>query len=134
MWVFTRYGFFSIACGNKADGKLDAETVMVRARLREHLKALQERFAETEIGKAEILNWSQRDYRYRIVVPKTAWAAALTEMAMEQTWSNFKNEAGRFARIKNMAYGYVDALHSVWEVMYGLQGRSVDGRDTFRAG
>ena len=133
MWVFTRYGFFSIACASKADGKLDAETVMVRARLREHLKALQERFAETEIGKAEILNWSQRDYRYRIVVPKAAWAAALTEMAMEQTWSNFKNEAGRFSRIKNLAYGYVDALHSVWEVMYGLQGRSADGRDTFRS-
>ncbi len=133
MWVFTRYGFYSIACANKADGKLDPDTVMVRARLREHLKALQERFAETEIGKAEILNWSQRDYRYRIVVPKAVWAGALTEMAVEQTWSNFKNEAGRFARIKHMAYGYVDALHSVWEVMYGLQGRGANARDAFRS-
>ena len=44
MWIFTRYGFFSIACANKPDGTINHDTVMVRARLYEHLVSLKERF------------------------------------------------------------------------------------------
>ena len=29
MWVFTIYGFYSIACASKPDGTLDPDTVMV---------------------------------------------------------------------------------------------------------
>jgi predicted small integral membrane protein len=121
MWIFTRYGFFSIACATGADGALDADTVMVRSRLREHLLSLKERFPETELGKAEIQSSDHTDYRYRIVMPKAVWVAALTELATEQTWSNFKNETSRFTRAKKAAYTYVDALHRIWDVMHRLQ-------------
>src|ERR1022692_3879985 len=121
MWVFTRYGFFSIACANKADGTISPDTVMIRARLHEHLVSLIDRFRDSELGKAEILSWDDRDYRYRIIVPKVAWVAALAEMATEQTWSNFKNETSRFSRAKKAAYAYVDALHRIWDVMHRLQ-------------
>jgi hypothetical protein len=121
MWIFTRYGFFSIACATGADGALDADTVMVRSRLREHLLSLKERFPETELGKAEIQSSDHTDYRCRIVMPKAVWVAALTELATEQTWSNFKNETSRFTRAKKAAYTYVDALHRIWDVMHRLQ-------------
>jgi hypothetical protein len=121
MWIFTRYGFFSIACADKPDGTIDPDTVMVRARLHEHLVSLRNRFPDTELGKAEILNWDGRDYRYRIILPKVAWVATLAELATEQTWSNFKNETSRFSRAKKAAYAYVDALHRVWDVMHRLQ-------------
>ena len=128
MWIFTRYGFFSIACANKTDGTIDPDNVMVRARLHEHLVSLRDRFPDSEIGKAEILSWDGRDYKYRIIVSKVAWVYALTEMAAEQTWSNFKNEASRFSRAKKMAHAYVDSLHQIWEVMYRLQGQGKRGQ------
>jgi predicted small integral membrane protein len=128
MWIFTRYGFFSIACASKTDGTIDPDNLMVRARLREHLVSLRDRFPDSEIGKAEILSWDGRDYKYRIIVSKVAWVGALTEMAAEQTWSNFKNEASRFSRAKKMAHAYVDSLHQIWEVMCRLQGQGKRGQ------
>lgn len=127
MWIFTRYGFFSIACANKTDGTIDPDNLMVRARLHEHLVSLKDRFPESEIGNAEILSWDGRDYKYRIILSKVAWVGALTEMAAEQTWSNFKNEASRFSRAKKMAHAYVDSLHQIWEVMYRLQAQGQRG-------
>src|SRR5665213_4574967 len=121
MWIFTRYGFFSIACANNTDGTINLDTVMVRARLHEHLVCLKNRFPDSELVKAEILTWDGRDYRYRIILPKTAWVAALAELATEQTWSNFKNETSRFSRAKKAAYAYVDALHRIWDVMHRVQ-------------
>ena len=128
MWIFTRYGFFSIACASTPDGAIDTGTMMVRSRLREHLISLKDRFPDSDVGKAEIQSSDHTDYRYRIVVSKSAWVAALAELATEQTWANFKNEASRFSRAKKMAYAYVDALHSIWDVMYRLQVR--EGKET----
>ncbi len=51
MWVFTRYGFYSIACASKPDGSLDEQTVMVRARCIAHLQILQKRFPALAVGE-----------------------------------------------------------------------------------
>jgi hypothetical protein len=117
MWIFTRYGFVSVACASKKNGKIDEETVMVRARSRQHLVNLQERFPDTELGKAEILSAAGTDYEYRVILPKAKWVSILSELAMEQTWSNFKNESSRFASEKRMTHSYVDVLHEIWHVM-----------------
>lgn len=117
IWIFSIYGFYSIACADKPDGSLDRDTVMVRARCKDHLKNLQARFPE--LASAEIVSWPNRDYRYRLLVPKTAWVRALQGMAEEQEWSNFKNQvAKRQGRGRN---AYTHALHDVWEIMYRLQ-------------
>jgi hypothetical protein len=50
MWVFTRYGFYSIACASRSDGSLDRQVVMVRARCVTHLQSLQKRFATLAVG------------------------------------------------------------------------------------
>lgn len=117
MWLFTRYGFFSIACARSANGSLDPHTLMVRGRRKAHLENLQSRFKQ--IAAAEIITLPDCDYRYRLIVPKTVWSTVVAELAEEQTWSNFKNEAGRFQGAAGE--DYERALHIVWEVMDKIQ-------------
>jgi hypothetical protein len=119
MWIFTRYGFYSIACANKPDGSLDAQSLMIRARSSAHIKNLQVRFSA--LADNEILTWPGRDYRYRLIVPKDVWVAVAAELAQEQNWSNFKNEVARFQG--DAGTDYVMALHEVWSQMYGFQNR-----------
>jgi|SRR5215471_13985132 len=117
MWIFTRYGFFSISVQGKH--------VAVRARSVEHLERLLERFWPRK--KPAITVLEDADYRYRITTPKTTWANVAFDLAMEQTWSNFKDEAERFARSKYDEVlepndeMYVHALHEVWGIMFQLQ-------------
>jgi hypothetical protein len=62
MWIFTRYGFFSIACARQSDGAVDPGTVMVRARRRAHLEKLAERFeALREIGRRTYVDFEGRE-------------------------------------------------------------------------
>lgn len=121
MWLFTRYGFFSVACPRNKDGSVGTEKVMVRARMREHLENLRERFPETALSRAEIRVDAGTDYMYRLFVEKSEWASVVSQLAMEQTWPGFKSEAARFERLKSGSTRYVDALHQVWWTMSKLQ-------------
>lgn len=124
MWLFSRYGFYSVACASNADGSLDHKTMMVRARQMAHLKNLQKRFPP--LANVEIQTSPNRDYRYRLIVSKDVWMNILNQMADEQTWSNFKNEVTRYQG--SAGIDYTRALHEVWSVMYKLQAK--DSRDT----
>ena len=118
MWIFTRLGFYSIACADKPGTKgIDPDTVMVRARVRKHLTNLQHRF--TSLAETKILTLPGRDNGFRLIVPKSVWVEVLKELAEEQTWSNFKSEAAK--NLGQTGADYTRALHDVWEVMYGLQ-------------
>lgn len=128
MWIFTRYGFFSIACARRRDGSLDSQTVMVRSRRKAHLQKLQSRFQE--IATAEIVALPERDYRYRLILPKPVWATIIAALADEQEWSNFKNEAARFQGAPGA--DYVHALHEVWGVMHNLQVSEAGGGEASR--
>jgi hypothetical protein len=117
MWIFSVLGFYSIACGRKGDGSLDPDTVMVRARRKQHLENIRKRFPA--VSKSKIICTSNCDYRYRIVIPKSTWIGILSELAEEQTWSNFKDEVSRRQPPGDSAY--VRALHDVWWTMLNLQ-------------
>jgi hypothetical protein len=117
MWIFSIHGYYSIACARKHDGSLDTRTVMIRARCKDHLTALKKRFAS--LADAAILVTPANDYRYRLIVPKSIWAAVLQEMTDEQVWSNFKREAD--VRGGKRGAAYVAALHDVWATMLRLQ-------------
>lgn len=120
MWIFTRYGFFSIAAA-KADGGQshtpDPDKVMVRARQKRHLQNLQKRFPQ--LADVEILSGKSTDYRYRIIIPKSVWSECVNEFVNEQDWSNFKGETERF--LGPGFRDYTRALHRVWNVMHELQ-------------
>jgi len=81
------------------------------------LRSLQKRFPALAVGK--ILELPNRDYRYRLIIPKASWTAIIGELAQEQEWSNFKDEAAKYQGTSGR--GYVRALHDVWAVMYRLQ-------------
>lgn len=59
MWLFTKHGFFSAVCARRGNGKhgqpVDPSRIMVRARVRGYLKALQTRFPD-QLGSCEILD------------------------------------------------------------------------------
>jgi hypothetical protein len=119
MWIFTRYGFYSIAVANKSDqpgAPPDASLLMIRARSRAHIENLRARFAE--LRGTEIQVWPHRDYNFRILVAKEIWVQVIAELAREQTWSNFKNQV---ATSMPGDHNYNDALHEVWRLMSALQ-------------
>jgi hypothetical protein len=124
MWIFTRYGFYSIACARKPDGSIDPQCIMVRARQVAHLKNLQKRFPA--LTPTEVFTWPDRDYRYRLIIPKTVWVEIVTELAREQEWSNFKNEVAN--NQGTVGSDYVHALHQIWGVMFRLQSKTVEGQ------
>ena len=122
MWIFTRYGFYSIACADAAGGGMDPHTVIIRARRRSHLEKLQERFAP--LARTQIKVTAGRDYRYRIVVPKQVWVGIVSELAQEQEWSNFKDEATRYQGTPGA--DYARALDEVWSTMHRFQEKEKD--------
>jgi hypothetical protein len=117
MWIFTRYGFYSVASAQRPDGGVDPCKMMVRARRAAHLENLKTRFPV--LAEEKVVALPGRDYRWRLFVPKEQWAAIVAEMAKEQDWSNFKNEAARYQG--RAGSDYVHALHTVWDVMNRLQ-------------
>ena len=122
MWLFTRHGFYSVVCARKGDGRhgrpVDHLKVMVRARLRQHLVRLIERFPEV-LRQGEIREFAGTDYAYRIFVSKSDWSKVLLALNEELDYDNFKSEAARYQGSEGTDYEH--ALHDVWSVMYQLQ-------------
>jgi len=122
MWIFTKHGFFSAVCARKGNGKhgqpVDPDRIMVRARLRSHLKALKERFDDL-LGDCEIQESAGTDYAFRLFVPKTVWIQVLAGLAEETDYDNFKSEVARHQGKAGVAYEH--SLHGVWSVMQKLQ-------------
>ena len=83
---------------------------MLRARSKDHLRRLLERLPS--LASYAILATPKADYPYRIIVPKALWATMRSELALEQTWSNFKNEVAAFQGASGEDYSR--ALHDVW--------------------
>ena len=122
MWLFTKYGFFSATCAREGDGAhhrpIDPARIMVRARAREHLEALQRRFTDLLAGCA-IFESTGTDYKYRLFVSKPTWTKIAAEMAAETDYDNFKGEVADHVDVVGRAYE--SALHDVWGVMFRLQ-------------
>jgi hypothetical protein len=122
MWIFTKHGFFSAVCARKGSGKhgqpVDPDRIMVRARVRDHLEALKRRFPAL-LGQSDIQESASTDYAYRLFVQKSAWAQALSALAEETHYDNFKSEVARHQGRAGAAYER--SLHEVWSVMHGLQ-------------
>lgn len=125
MWIFTRYGFFSVVCPKIVHGLINSQPLevvyrdrlMIRSRRKKHLRALQLRFPE--LSSLDIERSDERDYRYRIIVAKELWLSLIAELAREETWTNFKNEVHDFQGMNGADYTKV--LHQVWSAMKKFQ-------------
>jgi len=122
MWVFTKYGFYSVVCARQGDGghgrPVDVSRVMVRARVREHLDALKARFPDL-VGDCDIQEFAGSDYACRIFVHKSTWNTVISLLADDIDYDNFKSEVARHQGAAGAAYEH--ALHDVWAVMNQLQ-------------
>ena len=85
MWLITSFGFFSVV---EKPGDRQKGLVTVRARVREDLEALKEKYLPT-LGP--IASSSATDYRYRAVAPKPDLAAAAAKAVFDIDYDNFKN-------------------------------------------
>ena len=122
MWIFTKYGFYSPVCARQGRGRhgepVDTNRIMVRARVRAHLEALQKRCPDL-LGQCTIRETAGNDYRFRIFIEKRVWSLVLSQLADETDYDNFKSEVARHQGRAGAAYE--SALHEVWSVMRTLQ-------------
>jgi len=123
MWLFTSYGFFSAVCARQGDGKKgnkpDFDTMMVRARAKDHLSNLTIMFPK-ELDGIAIKESPHNDYRFRMFVPKKTWALIVATLVMETDYDNFKNSIDHKLP-KEEAGPYHKACMNVWGDMYSFQ-------------
>ena len=87
MWLFTKYGFFSIV-----QDRNDSRRVLVRARIRNDLERLLHLLDDKCDGEApEVVEMPDADYAFRIFLDKAAWAKVAKVLANDIDYGNFKN-------------------------------------------
>jgi hypothetical protein len=105
MWLLTTRGFYSAVAT-----KDDPDTIVVRARVRADLEALR-----GLVGDPEILEGVGTDYRYRVRVSRARWEAAVTELAREIDYTNFKNAVSD-RQGASRAHTYSEVWHTLHEL------------------
>jgi hypothetical protein len=121
MWLFTKYGFFSVVAAKQMKGQtvtrnIDKSRLMVRARVRKHLVNLQKRFPV--IRELPIKEDESADYRFRLIVPKEAWKQINQDLAEEIDYGNFKGLCEKSSEVDDQ---YTKALHEIWHIHHRLQ-------------
>ena len=107
MLLITNFGFFTIV------QKKGSDILTVRARARNDLETLKERYIPT-LG--HILKGEGTDYQYRAKVSREGMAKAMRKIIMDIDYSNFKDSvAERQGNKRARLYG------EVWSVLCNLQ-------------
>lgn len=110
MWIFTKFGFFSVVQYSPSPG-----TLVVRARTRSDLEALLDRHGQ-DLGYPQIIETPTADYCCRVLVPAPAWASVMSRFVDDIDYSNFKDTV-RDAQGKERA----DVYGRVWHTMLSIQ-------------
>jgi ADP-ribose pyrophosphatase YjhB (NUDIX family) len=114
MWVITNFGFYSIV--EKPDDQQDC-TLTIRARVKTDLEDLRERYLPT-LGL--ISEDTGTDYKYRARAPRLDISSALSQIALDIDYSNFKNSVA-----ETQGADRAKLYHRLWDVLYGLQSTKV---------
>lgn len=111
MWLFTKYGFFSIV--KKTDG------FHIRARKRGDLEALREEFRQDrDFVLPPIAETKGNDYAYRIVISsETLLPLIFNNLARSIDYSNFKGKISATPDQRDK----LSPLHQIWEIMSEYQ-------------
>lgn len=108
MWLMTTQGFYSVVAH-----RTQADLFIVRARVRKDLAALERQLPGVE---AEIYEDRSADYRWRVLVTREDWALAVSRLALEVDYANFKS-----AVRDRQGARRANAYHRVWDVLTGLE-------------
>jgi hypothetical protein len=106
MWLFTTQGFYSVVAHRR-----DADKLIVRGRAREDLEALRD-----QIPEHRVFSDSNADFRWRAVVTRAEWVAAVAQLADQIDYDNFKSAVG--ARQGPEREGL---YHGIWAALRALR-------------
>ncbi len=95
--------------------------MMIRARARDHLVRLMDRFPS--LKRYTLIRSLHNDYRFRIIIPKWRWQRVMRGLIREQDYDNFKGEVDRtFGTETDEQRRYHDKmLVPMWSVAYRFQ-------------
>lgn len=110
MWLLTKHGMYSVVSPDP-----DSTDVVVRARVRKDLERLLRAFPETPRGKFRILKTENRDYGYRVIMPKADFTYFAFALASEIDYTNFKAEVARTDPRRAALY------EQIWGILLRLQ-------------
>jgi len=122
MWAFSENGMYSVvaarcqAADGSFTGDVDPQTLLVRARIREHLERLCDAHAASGLS-SEIITTPTHDYRFRLVIAKPTWSSVMTEMVEAIDYTNFKRRALQL----HGSGPYTDALSDIWTRHHRMQ-------------
>ena len=91
MWLFTTLGFFSATLYQDSESDPLKPEIQVRARARVDLQNLIVRYCRPG-DDTEIIEWENRDYPYRIILPQARWVEISMLLVSDIDYSNFKDE------------------------------------------
>ncbi len=95
MWIFTRWGFYSVACARQGDGghenEIDPHNLIVAATLRSQLEAIQLHLPDL-IGNCAIKEHADADFKYQMFVEKNIWSQVMLSLSQELNYDNFRDE------------------------------------------
>ena len=113
MWVFTKFGFYSVV---KKQGCAPNE-LEVRARCRNDLQVLKK---QTGV-KSKILTNAGTDYPFRIRMRRELWAEFLADEALSIDYANFKDEVlfGKIESPRRRKHRH-DVYFDVWRALLSL--------------
>jgi len=117
MWTFTEDGFFSTVedyvAGNEGG-------LLVRGR---DVKSLERFCVETKTPLDWIQTTPERDYPFRVSVPREVWAEYVQSTARDIDYNDFKSHCKALASYAGSEAGLTSqqlmAMGMVWAVMYG---------------
>ena len=106
MWLFTQSGFYSIV-------QKQPDEFHIRSRRQGDLENLK-RLAAIE---ADIIVTRDADYRYRLIVTRSQAVSAVTALAEDLDYGNFKGKVSATPDQQSKLGVY----HKIWSVMHGSQ-------------
>ena len=116
MWLYTKLGFFSIV--HKPPCRKDE--LLVRTRCREDLDALSKKLSQTGDFKGAIIESTDSDYAYRMVVPRSLLATYMTGLMMNLDYANFKATIPYNDEARHEAYFKCREAMNEWQGRIGM--------------
>ena len=111
MWIFSKYGFYSVV--KVSERRNPDEEYMIRARNKEQIEKLKK---VMQIEKPVVVT-RNADYAYRLVVTEEEYKRFIEVMEQSVDYTNFKSACARAS--KN--HKWIECLHDIWNVMFDFQ-------------
>lgn len=135
MWLITPHGMFSAV-----QHRDNPDLLVVRERVYADAERLRTWYQDwldglataagsdldlPDLPLADITVYEHSDYPWRVIMPRTAWAAFLAEAAEDIDYGNFKDQV-KATQGEDRAHVYA----RVWAVLLSLEYSDPDGRST----